>query len=96
MPVVTLSTTGSKPVPANPKRTSLVITNLDGTATIYLKVFNVHQSAPSSTDFDFQLGPGSVIGFSAATDGLDTGSAYTAIASTGTPKLAYSEMVSHA
>lgn len=92
MSLLTLSTTPGEVLPQNRLRKSLILQNVDGAITVYVKRERNSQATVSSTDFDFRLVPGSAIGLNSMLDGSEAiQDRYTAVAASGTPNIAVFE-----
>ena len=92
MSLVTLSTSPGEILPQNRLRKSLILQNVDGSITVYIKRERNSATTVSASDFDFRLVPGSAIGLNSMLDGSEAiQDRYTAIAASGTPQVAVFE-----
>ncbi len=92
MPSFTTSTSAQELMPHNATRKSLVITNEDGTDSIFLKFERAENSLVSSTVHDYKIGPGGNLSLNSINDGAaQIQSRITVIASANTPRVAWFE-----
>lgn len=92
MPSFTITNSAAQFIPENKLRKSLVFQNQDASINVFLKQEEPGNTTVSSTDHDFRLGPGLAIIFNMNLDGRkQLQGRWTAIAASGTPRLAILE-----
>lgn len=91
MRVVT-SITASLLATRNRNRKSLIIQNVDGTDSVYVKRERGPVLTVSATDFDFRIGPSAAIALNSLLDGQEAiQDSYSIIASANTPAVSIFE-----
>lgn len=90
--IVQASTSARELVPQNMLRKSMVIQNIDGAITVYIKRERPGILTVSASDFDLQLAPGSSVALNSFLDGKEAiEDRFTVIAASGTPNIAIFE-----
>jgi hypothetical protein len=90
--LITTSTTPGQLIPQNRMRKSLVLQNVDGVISVFVKRERAPLSTVTSADFDFRLGPGASIGLNSSLDGTEAiQDRYTVVSASGTPNIAVFE-----
>lgn len=92
MPSLATSTGAVELFPKNATRKSWIITNEDGTDSVFIKFERSESTTVSSTVHDYKIGPGGVIALNAQNDGIQRiQSRVTIIASANTPRVSWFE-----
>lgn len=90
--IVQASTTPRELVPQNMLRRSMVLQNIDGAITVYVKRERPGGTTVTSADFDFQIPPGGSFALNSLLDGEEAiQDRYTVVAASGTPNIAFFE-----